>query len=450
MTRQASTLIIPVENQSRELDAKLLLSCVAAERGFPVVLGSRFFIHLAAASLPRGVYLAKSMRSLSDRMFDILRKVGHEIVAWDEEALVRAPDTQYWERRLSPGTVRKVSAIIAWGSDDARTYREYPGYSGAPIHITGNPRVDMMRREVRSFYDEEVKSIRERFGRFVLINTNFGWNNHFVPDFAKINDVGRRKDEFMTNLFAHRSALFEHFKEMVPALSKALPEVTILVRPHPTESHVLWNEIARGLGNVAVVHEGNVIPWLMACEVLVHNSCTTAVEAYILDTPAIAYQPVRMKAFDDELPNRLSHPVSSSDELARTLRSILAGEKRINEFPSRRQQIERHVAALDGPLAAERLVDVLEQSGYASRLPPRPNASQYFRGWVHANARAVVKTINTRRPGHRNSIAYHAHRFPDVSVAELSRKVERLGRQLGRFAKVRVRRHSRHIFKIDQ
>ena len=53
MTHRASTLIVPVENQSRELDAKLLLSCVAAERGFPVVLGSRFFIHLAAASLPR-------------------------------------------------------------------------------------------------------------------------------------------------------------------------------------------------------------------------------------------------------------------------------------------------------------------------------------------------------------------------------------------------------------
>ena len=64
MTRRASTLIVPVENQIRELDAKLLLACVAAERGFPVVLGSRAFIHHQIASFPRGVYLAKSMRSL--------------------------------------------------------------------------------------------------------------------------------------------------------------------------------------------------------------------------------------------------------------------------------------------------------------------------------------------------------------------------------------------------
>ncbi len=73
MSNPASTLIIPVENQVRELDAKLLLSCVAAERGFPVILGSRAFVHFEVASLPRGVYLAKSMRSLSNSMFRILR-----------------------------------------------------------------------------------------------------------------------------------------------------------------------------------------------------------------------------------------------------------------------------------------------------------------------------------------------------------------------------------------
>ena len=88
MVSSASTLIIPVENQVRELDAKLLLSCIVAERGFPVIIGSRAFVHFEVASLPRGVYLAKSMRSLSNSMFRILRMLGHEIVAWKEEALV--------------------------------------------------------------------------------------------------------------------------------------------------------------------------------------------------------------------------------------------------------------------------------------------------------------------------------------------------------------------------
>jgi hypothetical protein len=62
------TLIIPVENQVRELDPKLLLAYVAA-----------------------GIYLSKSMTAASDLMFQIMRKLGHEIVAWDEEALVHLP-----------------------------------------------------------------------------------------------------------------------------------------------------------------------------------------------------------------------------------------------------------------------------------------------------------------------------------------------------------------------
>ena len=111
MGNSASTLIIPVENQVRELDAKILLACVAAERGFSVIIGSRAFVHFEVASVPRGVYLAKSMRSLSNSMFRILRLLGHEIVAWEEEALVHPPPDTYFTLRLSPTTIRNVSHV---------------------------------------------------------------------------------------------------------------------------------------------------------------------------------------------------------------------------------------------------------------------------------------------------------------------------------------------------
>ena len=107
MKRFPAPLIIPVENQVRELDAKLLLSCVAAERGFRVIMGSRAYIHFKIAAMPRGVYLAKSMRSLSNRMFRIIRNLGHEIVAWDEEALVHPPADIYFNLRLTPSLCRK-------------------------------------------------------------------------------------------------------------------------------------------------------------------------------------------------------------------------------------------------------------------------------------------------------------------------------------------------------
>ena len=56
-----ASLIIPVENQVRELDAKILLSCIAAQRGFVCVIGSRLEIDFRIASFPRSLYLSKSM-----------------------------------------------------------------------------------------------------------------------------------------------------------------------------------------------------------------------------------------------------------------------------------------------------------------------------------------------------------------------------------------------------
>jgi surface carbohydrate biosynthesis protein len=447
MDNRASTLIIPVENQCRELDAKLLLSCIAAERGFPVVLGSRTFIHFEVASLPRGVYLAKSMRSLSERMFDILRQLGHEIVAWDEEGLVRLPDAQYWERRLSPKTSEKVAALMAWGPDDARVFREYPGHAGAPIYITGNPRVDVMRREFWGYYDREVEQIRERFGNFILVNTNFGWTNHFLPRFNLIS--AEVADPFLAGLVDHRAMIFEAFKEMIPILAGALPESTILVRPHPVESHAPWNQIAEEFKNVAVANEGNVIPWLLACDALVHNSCTTAVEGFILERPVFAYEPQTVASFDNELPSALSTRVSNVDELIRRLRAVLAGSREVDELDKKRERLERHIAALEGPLASERMVEILEKHGYAERQPPRPSLGGFLTGAAHTKLRTTVKRINMRRRGHRNSIEYHDHRFPQITVAELREKVSRLGRQLDRFERVRIRQRSDHLFEID-
>jgi len=446
MATQASTLIIPVENQCRELDAKLLLSCIAAERGFPVVLGSRTFIHFEIASLPRGVYLAKSMRSLSERMFDIVRKLGHEIIAWDEEGLVRMPDDHYWSRRLSPKTSEKLAALMAWGPDDARAFREYPGHAGAPIYITGNPRGDVMRRELWGYYAEEIEQIRERFGTFVLINTNFGWSNHFLPKFNQTREDAT--DPFIANLIEHRAVVFEAFKQMIPVLSEELPEKTILIRPHPIESHTPWDQIAEKFKNVSVCNEGNVIPWLLAADALIHNSCTTAVEGFILERPVLAFEPQEPENFEAELPNALSTRVSSVGELVSSLRSILAGDFSVRDMDEKRHRLENHITALDGPLASERIVEVLEQLGYAERQPKPSGVAPFLIGSAHTKLRTAVKRVNMKRRGHRNSIEYHDHRFPEITVTELREKVSRLGRMLGRFDRIHIRKHSDHIFEI--
>jgi hypothetical protein len=46
-------------------------------------------------------------------------KLGHEIVTWDEEALVHLPPEMYFSRRLSRLTMQYLSHLFAWGEDNA-------------------------------------------------------------------------------------------------------------------------------------------------------------------------------------------------------------------------------------------------------------------------------------------------------------------------------------------
>ena len=145
-------LIIPVENQVRELDPKLLLACVAAQHGFASVIGSRREIHFNITDIPCGIYLSKSITAASDMMFRIMRDLGHEIVAWDEEALVHLPAETYYSRRLSPTAMKYVSCFLAWGEDNAELWRQYPHFpEGGRIEVTGNPRNDLLRAEIRTY-----------------------------------------------------------------------------------------------------------------------------------------------------------------------------------------------------------------------------------------------------------------------------------------------------------
>jgi surface carbohydrate biosynthesis protein len=453
MPVQQPNLILPVESQVRELDAKLLLAAVAAERGFRVVFGSRAYVHHAMASFPRGVYLAKSMRRASDRMFGIITGLGHEIVAWDEEGLVRFPDQYYYERRLSARALEQVKLLLAWGPDDARAFASFEGYPGCPIHTTGNPRVDLLRPDVRGFFDREAAAIRARFGRFVLINTNFSGLNHFHDGLSELSHSlapeASNGDSFMAGRAEFRNRVLGHFERLIPELRRALPGVRLVVRPHPSESHDLWRAIAADLDEVEVLNEGNVHPWLMACSALIHNGCTTAVEAAILGRPAIAYQPVRDPVYDMQLPNSVSHQARDIKDVEKTLRSILGGELGARDDPQVREVLAAHVTALDGRLAADRMVDVLEAAGCAEP-PPSLNPLRSLAARVHLAGRTGVKRINRYRRGHRNNFEFHQHRFPGVEAPELREKIARFGALLGRFEDVRVEASGEHLFTIER
>ena len=443
MNAKNVNLLLPIENQVRELDPRLLLACIAARRGFSSVIGPIREIEFHIVSFPRSIYLSKSMLSGRAEMFKIMRQLGLEIVTLDEEALVHLPPEIYYSRRLSPDAMAYVSRLFAWGQDNAELWRQYSQFpAGATIHITGNPRNDMLRPEIRGFYEMEVNELRRNYGDFILVNTNFNHVNAYYPSmnlFQPAKNHGEEPKfgraakgmtlEYAQGLWAHKQAVFEDFQRLIPALDKAFSDYTIIVRPHPTENQEVYQRIADQCERVRVTNEGNVVPWLMGAKALIHNGCTTGVEAYVMRVPAVSYRATINKVYDDgfyRLPNMLSHQCFDFEELRVMLQRILAGELGAADGDQREALIDHYLVAQDGPLACDRIVDVFEDMLENRSESSEPGLRDRIEGWYRATRRGLKKRYKSHRRGSHLKPEFQRHRYPEISLEEVRMRISRI------------------------
>ena len=466
MNKAEVTLLMPVENQVRELDSKLLLASIAARRGFSSVIGPRREMHIQITTFPTSIYLAKSIPVHRNIIFKIMHKLGHKIVSWDEEALVHPQAETYYRRRVCPLGIKYVSHLFAWGEDNAELWRDYPELpGGTPIHVTGNPRGDLLRHEMRDIYQGDVKHLRSVYGEFILVNTNFNHVNAFSPDLNLFRPAKKPGEEpkfgraakgmtrdYAEGLRNHKKAIFQDFQRIIPALDKAFPQYTIVVRPHPTENQEIYHTIASQCERVRVTNEGNVVPWILASQTVIHNGCTTGVEAYVLGVPAISYRPIVNDYYDlgfYRLPNLLSYQCFDLEELQTTLEDILAGRLAPPNGDERDTLINQYLAALDGPLACERMVDVLEGIVQGNYQLPRPPVHDRLTGRSMSAVRTLIKRCKEHIPGSHNRPEFQRHRYPEISLEDIRARLSRFQQALGDNRELKVEQRSHQFFEIS-
>ncbi|MCI0577807.1 MAG: hypothetical protein L0331_16595 [Chloroflexi bacterium] len=239
-------LLIPVEIMVREFWGKLLVSCVAAETGFDVLLG-RGLERAQLNYLPRGIFFDKAVNNKRPQTFEHARRLGNKIVAFDDEGLIYLSE-QLYQKRISPKAMNHVSSFFCWGDDQARLISSKVPDAAGKILVTGNPRVDILRREFRGVFAEEANRLRNLYGPFFLINTNFSWSNHFyktreelIENLKRIGTISTYEEaNFLLRYSRYEDEMRRHFVAMVPVLSRAFPNKTIIVRPHPSENHTVW------------------------------------------------------------------------------------------------------------------------------------------------------------------------------------------------------------------
>jgi len=460
MPKPRRRLTLPVEIFNREFDAKVLLSCFAAERGFSVIIGAKRDINLSLASLPPSIYLPINLHNRNQVTTYLLENLGHTLAGVDEEAIVYCSPEVYVKEKLGTKVFPQPKLFLAWGSENARIWKSQTNYNGMPVYTTGNPRTDLLRPELQQYWAQQVKEILQNYGRIILINTNFGKLNNFRPnkgDEKKALDGAARspgaidKDEL--GMAKHRFALFQYFQEMVGEVGKAFPTHTVLIRPHPSENHETWKHAAKGCSNVHVHFEGHVTPWLLAADAIIHNSCTTGLEGYLLNRPVFAFQPITSERFDKKLPNAVSQQATSSKELIDLIRTALSSPTPLQKNGSceRTQLVEKYLAFLNGPFASEKIVDILENFDDTFPLTA-PNWRNIFVAKSYAIARKYKRTFNAKfRMSNLNRsqrYQYLQHIFPEIGFSTIQECIERFQHILQRFPDIKVRTLTKSIFEI--
>ena len=159
--------------------------------------------------------------------------------------------------------------------------KEYFGDKTALVIVTGWPRIEMWMHNPEHYYHEKILHIKTQFGKFLLFASSFGNVRDPLVTQHLSNADSVKESEF--NSLETMIQQHSNFKKTIKLLQQwdldtSVPP--IVVRPHTSEPVSVWKRELGKLRKTYVVQEGDILPWLIATEGLIHTGSTSAVQAY--------------------------------------------------------------------------------------------------------------------------------------------------------------------------
>jgi len=450
MLAKQRTIVFPVEILARELDSKLLLALCAKERGWKALIGGQDAINDFVHRRDPCVYFGKSARSGDTELFAELKALGHNVVVLDEEALVRQSDHIFLMKH-DQDALKNVDLLLTWGEDSREMWLRSGMLNGLRTEAVGNPRVDMLMPRLRHYHQETIDGIRLRYGDFVLFNSNFGTVNHKVTGGVQFKLARRAKGQEVkkdaAEFLIHKRALFDRFCVLIPKLAASIAPRNLVIRPHPTENHDPWKKAAAGCANVHVVFEDSVVPWIAAARVLIHNGCTSAVEAAIKGTSVVTYRPVTSLRFDNPLPNAMGEQCVTDETALAAVAKALDGSGQAKLTAEKLNILRRHVDFGENKLSSDAIFDAIESSTIGLAPAFKVPLLEWFVVYLKYQRRLLPKRVQQLSLGSRRN-AYRKQKFSGLTHDMVNIRLARLQKSLNRFSSIGARQIGKDIIEL--
>ena len=288
-----------IEDAGRELDARILTACRLLERGADVWLGQQLWFARNFAALKPGVALFKGANMPQVANMRAARLSGHRTASIDEEmfGLVDAVGKRLHDRRAA----RHCDLFLAQGEMQQAFLEHTLGAPPEKVRIVGNPRADLLRPPASVAIDSPAADIRARTGPFVLINTNTSAVNPHDQDtynyyrrciaMQAIDPEDPKSAETFHKLCDFETGNLRAIAAFIAAFRDVAPNKKIVLRPHPAENPQSWRDAYHDDPNVIVIEDSRHLAWIRAADALVHTSCTTGFEGFLLGTRVLGLIP---------------------------------------------------------------------------------------------------------------------------------------------------------------
>ena len=337
-------ILIPIEIITRDLDSRLLIALrlLQKSRSWEIIFGNGQNVGdywRNKSDKEPFIFLSKGTSYSKLYYIQLIKKGGFYFLLDEEGAIFSNYVIKFWPRGgRENDLIKYMSKIFFWGNDTKEQYKKRHSsfLSDSQIEITGNPRFDLCKKEYEPYYSSRKKnSYKDK--TFIMIDTAFGTYNNIVDinlqnehwknlKYEKNRGEVNRHEWFEKTkpLYEYQKKLFYEFIDGIKFLCESLPNVDFLLRPHPIEKKETYETYFKDLDNISISNEGAAVEKFRYTKVLIHNGCSTAVEASFSGITSICYLPIYNEDLVQVLPRDISIVSNNKDDLLLKIKNILS------------------------------------------------------------------------------------------------------------------------------
>jgi len=377
--------------------------------------------------IPAGIYFDKSLAKNKLEFFRDLKKRGFKIISIDEEGLSsRNNMLKYVTQRISPSTLMLVDKVFTWGKSEKDIIVDhYPSFDNK-IVATGNVRVDLFDAKFVDLYENIVNSLIKQYGRYILFPSSFSVNHAsgVTNQLNNLKKLGRIKTEQDYEHYSKKNEFFRNtynkYYKLVETVANTYKDCSIIIRPHPSEDRNPWKKLTKINKNVFLRTDFSISPWIYGSKCVVHSSCTTGLEAFLMSKPVISYLPYTNNEFVKHISNDVSVRCYNSIEVLEQLKMVFNDNDIMCKCKNHSSSILKdHLSNYSGIPAYQKIkdeieeIDVVEQSFQVLNIP------------IINRIKYLLKDFNNILHSNKGQRQYNKQKLPYINEHEI---IETIGK----------------------